>query len=482
MQVYPTTTSVTLAASAAVLLAVGLLQQSTAMVGWGCALMVGVAAARAATLISVSRIRAAGLEMVWHEPPKILRLTRGQDAKLTAEIRNRDSRAALFVGLRCVASEGLLVEASPEQGLVPAGGRLHVQLQVRAVRVGNHALQTLSFEVSAGTRLFEVPLTFASPIPVEVLPAPCPQQLRAPRGAVLRDGGPTTGRRSGDGSELRELRQHQPGDSLKHVAWKASARRGQLMVREWEQPRLDRVMLVLDASVELWSGLPGLAPLDQAIDDLAGVGVRHLARGDDIGLTIVGPMRHNALAFGHGARQSQMLLETLAHNTGCFDEPRSTFDLEEVGRRVADHLRLVDPSLNRRLGSVDADELAVFAAAALERAPIKVPQPWAPTSTEAVLRRYMAAFGLGSPPRAEGDRTTTDRQLVASRPELEAALRRWPRRGPSLTWMWLSEMPLSVTGGASAAAVQEAVAARVAVREARARRHLRRLGIPVHNR
>ncbi len=507
MQVHPTATSVGLAAAAAVMLSVGLLQQNPPIVGWGCAMMIGIGLARAATLVSVSRIRAAGLELVWKEPPKVLRLTRGQRERLTAEIRNRDSRATLFVGLRCVASDGLLIETSPQQGQVPAGGRLTVHVEVLAARVGCHAVQTLSFEVSAGTRLFEVPLTFASPIAVEVLPSPNPQQLRPPRGAFVRDGGPTTTRRIGDGTELRELRQYLPGDSLKHVAWKSSARRGQLMVREYEQHRLDRILLVLDASVELWAGTVGSAPLDRAIDAVAGVALRHLSLGDEVGLAIVGPVRPARVRPATGAAQAKQLLETLAHHSGCFDEPRSTFELEELVRRVADHLRLVDSALGHRLTSPGPDELAVLAAAALERAPISVPTPWAPTSAEAVLRRYAAAFGLGSPPRAEGDRVNTDRQLVevlegschgrgkpslvyvwspapspGARPELERALRAWPRRGPALTWMGLTERPEAIPGGPEAAAVETAVSARVAIREAQAQRHLRELGVPVHQR
>ena len=53
---------------------------------------------------------------------------------------------------------------------------------------------------------------------------------------------------SGDGYELRELRDHQPGDPFKRIAWKASARHGTLLVRDHEREERDVVWLLLDAS------------------------------------------------------------------------------------------------------------------------------------------------------------------------------------------------------------------------------------------
>lgn len=52
------------------------------------------------------------------------------------------------------------------------------------------------------------------------------------------------------GDDLHLMRNYQPGDPLRSIAWKASARRDQLMARTWEQPHGDDV--VLDwATIEL---------------------------------------------------------------------------------------------------------------------------------------------------------------------------------------------------------------------------------------
>ncbi|HMR74145.1 MAG TPA: DUF58 domain-containing protein, partial [Polyangiaceae bacterium] len=221
MQIHPTKTTVDITVAGFAIMAVGLLFQVPAMVGWGGALIVGLAVARAVTHVSVARIRAAGFEMLWRSEPRVRRLARGESIELEAEVRNRDSRAARYVALRPVCSPNLKVELDPAAGEVPASGRLGVKIRVTAPRVGRHGIFGLSLEVFGAPGLFEVPLTFANPFGLEVLPRAFASRLRSPRGGRSRhsanDGRP--GPLSGESLELRELREHQPGDPFKRIAW-----------------------------------------------------------------------------------------------------------------------------------------------------------------------------------------------------------------------------------------------------------------------
>jgi uncharacterized protein (DUF58 family) len=100
-----------------------------------------------------------------------------------------------------------------------------------------------------------------------------------------------TAPRAGAGNELFGIREYRPGDSLRRIHWRTSARRGELVVREYEPPGIQTVGIVLDpapptpeiadqiariAASEAWDCLrdggravvwaPGLEPSDSPRD------------------------------------------------------------------------------------------------------------------------------------------------------------------------------------------------------------------------
>src|SRR6185436_3278319 len=137
-------------------------------------------------LLGVSRVRAAGFEMLWREDGRARRLPRGHSIEIAAEVRNRDTLAARYVALRALASPALDVDITPSGGEVPAGGRLAVTVRIGAKRVGRHGVYGLSLEVRGSPGLFEIPLTFANPFGIEVVPATYAVALRTPRGGRSR--------------------------------------------------------------------------------------------------------------------------------------------------------------------------------------------------------------------------------------------------------------------------------------------------------
>ncbi|WP_305804322.1 DUF58 domain-containing protein [Stenotrophomonas sp. YIM B06876] len=88
---------------------------------------------------------------------------------------------------------------------------------------------------------------------------PCPER----RGPLLpeRGGSPAHTRVHPLGDELQQLRPYRPGDALRTIAWKHSARRDTLLVRDYERPR--GVDVVLD-----WRDVSAL-PYERRIARLA---------------------------------------------------------------------------------------------------------------------------------------------------------------------------------------------------------------------
>jgi uncharacterized protein (DUF58 family) len=414
MKLYPTQTAFHLAVAGGAVVAAGLVTAQPAVVAWGAALLVGVSVARAATLVSVARIRAAGFEMLWSSPQRSLILGRGEAVELQAEVRNRDTLAARYVGLRVIASSQLDVQIEPAEGEVPASGKLMATVRVRGPRVGKHGIFGLALEVRGAPGLFEVPLTFANPFGLDVRPASYPSALRSPRGGRTRlasDGG-ATGRSAGEGSDLREVREYIPGDPFKRIAWKASGRRGKLMVREMEHEERALVWVLLDASVELWAGPVGAAPLDGLIDDAAALVDRHLRRGDKVGAAALGARVLGLVKPDRGPAHGARIHEMLSGATAVYDRDRCDLDEGDVVNRVMEHLRPLDPQGLADLGRRDLEKLVLRATSAMNRAPFRVEAPLAPSPQERRLRQYLASFGVEVPPRLEPDRPRTVEQLA----------------------------------------------------------------------
>ncbi|HEX6764100.1 MAG TPA: DUF58 domain-containing protein [Polyangiaceae bacterium] len=508
MQAHPARTSVDLAIAGLGVMAVGLVLREAAILGWGGALLVGLAIARAVTVVDVAKIRAAGFEMTWRGEPRRVRVARGEHVTLEAELRNRDGRAASFSGLRAVASPELDVTVEPADGEVPASGRLRVELTVRAERVGRHAIHGLSLELEGPPGLFEVPLTFANPYGIEVLPGSCRGLLRTARGGRSRrsaeQGRP--GPLAGEGDSLRELREHQPGDPFRRIAWKPSARRAQLLVREYEREERDVVWIVLDASVELWAGAPGSAALDRAVDEAWTIADRHLKGGDFVGLAVVAARTLSWIEPGSSPGHAIKIATALAHATSCLDPDRSGLDEADVVHRVLEHLRPLDPRAAAGVRASDPDRLARRAdRTTVARAPFRGVAVAAPARRERILRRYLGAFGMGSPPRLEPDRPRSDLEIgrvlgklarerrrpslvylwspppdPATRPTLEKSLQALPKRRFELRWI---SMPID-TGIPSAdrglsRVVGQTVGLRARAALVRGEQSLRRLGVRI---
>lgn len=507
MRLYPTRVAVQLAVAGGAVVAAGLVTAQPAVVAWGAALLVGVGAARAATLVSVARIRAAGFEMLWSSAERRVVVGRGGEVSLQAEVRNRDTLAARYTGLRAIASSQLEVTIDPPEGEVPASGKLLVTVRVRAPRVGRHGIFGLALEVRGAPGLFEVPLTFANPFGIEVRPASYTSAVRSARGGRTRlaaEGG-ASGRSVGEGADLREVREYQPGDPFKRIAWKASGRRGKLLVREMEHEERSLVWVLLDASVELWSGATGVAPLDGLIDDAAALVDRHLHRGDRVGAVVVGARRLGLVAPERGPAHAARLHELFTIAPGVHDRDRSDLDETEVVARVVEHLRPIDPQGLADIGRRDLDKLVLRAASAMGRAPFRADPPQAPSAQERRLRQYLASFGVEVPARLEPERGRAAERLAAEIDELSKqrprpsvvyvlappptvadtalieALRRL-RRGVELRWV-LPDMAGSLQGIA-AARLESAIALRATEEKLRLARtrdeaSLRKLGLRI---
>jgi uncharacterized protein (DUF58 family) len=93
-------------------------------------------------------------------------------------------------------------------------------------------------------------------------------------------------RTRGEGIEFADLRPFTPGDRLRRVNWRASARRGDLWVNEAHPERNADIVVFLDAFAEVRRSGPGT--LDLAVGAAGSLAERYLRHKDRVGLVSFG--------------------------------------------------------------------------------------------------------------------------------------------------------------------------------------------------
>ena len=145
---------------------------------------------------------------------------------------------------------------------------------------------------------------------IQIYPRPeLLQSLVAPLDTQLATGD-LVARLRADGLEFADTRQFVPGDRLRSVNWRASARRGELIVNERHPDRNADVVLFLDSFAEARSDDEADGTLELAVRAAATLAGRYLERRDRVGLVTFGGILR-WLEPGGGLVQRYRLIDAL---------------------------------------------------------------------------------------------------------------------------------------------------------------------------
>jgi len=128
-------------------------------------------------------------------------------------------------------------------------------------------------------------------------------------GSVLGRSGPASNERT----EFEQVREYVPGDSLRDVHWKASAKHTELLVTEYGDPTNDEAVAIAGASAA--------GHADEMATAVATLFVAAIREGMEVSLAVPG----GTLGLGHGETQEQRGLELLAR-TGTGRIPDDEWD------------------------------------------------------------------------------------------------------------------------------------------------------------
>ncbi|MEM2109382.1 MAG: DUF58 domain-containing protein [Candidatus Odinarchaeota archaeon] len=119
-------------------------------------------------------------------------------------------------------------------------------------------------------------------------------------------------RDKGIGMDFFGIRRYDPSDELRWVDWKATARTGKLMTREYESERNIKVMILLDSSASMSAGDMENNKLEYSIRAAVLLSQIALSRRDEIGLVVYSSKIDVFIEPRSGSKQIFRILDALA--------------------------------------------------------------------------------------------------------------------------------------------------------------------------
>ncbi len=157
-------------------------------------------------------------------------------------------------------------------------------------------------------------------------------QLMAIKGHLQRSGIKPV-RLMGHGMEFESLREYMTDDEYRSINWKASARRGHLIVNQYDVEKSQNIMILIDAG-RLMTAMAGeMAKFDYAVNAALMLCYVCTLRGDNAGLMVFGHDIKSYVPPGKGKKHLHMLLETLYEVEPGFVEPNYPACFKFLGTR-----------------------------------------------------------------------------------------------------------------------------------------------------
>jgi uncharacterized protein (DUF58 family) len=115
----------------------------------------------------------------------------------------------------------------------------------------------------------------------------------------------------GRGIDFLESRQYQPGDDIRNMDWRVTARTGRAHTKVFEEERERPVLIVLDASPSLYFGTRNQLKSVAAGQMAAAIAWAATRRGDRIGGFLFAPGRHREIRPAGGRRGAMRMIQGL---------------------------------------------------------------------------------------------------------------------------------------------------------------------------
>jgi uncharacterized protein (DUF58 family) len=274
----------------------------------------------------------------------------GVDFKRRIRVEARTKRAAgLTLELDEEFGQDLEVRFPPQPGdpsggpdaaQLPASGALELVRVYRSRVRGVHRIGHVRVRISSPWKLWWRQERLGGEQRIEIEPplTGLRRTLQLAESERWRDPGVRKLRRRGGLSEFESLRELVHGDDLRLVDWKAFAKRGRPIVRQYQEERGQELILVFDAgrrmaATSAGGALAGWSKLDHALDAGLQIAAVALRQGDRVGALAFDSVVRRWIPPMRSAAQQERLRDALFDLEPCGEESDLERALRELGLR-----------------------------------------------------------------------------------------------------------------------------------------------------
>lgn len=196
---------------------------------------------------------------------------------------------------------------------IDAGKSIVIDYSLRPVKRGLYEFGTVNVFASGSIGLVSRRYKFQQPAEVPVYPSYLQMrkyQLLAISNR-LSEVGVKKIRRIGHSMEFEQIKEYVQGDDYRTLNWKATARKGQLMINNFTDEKSQQVYCIIDKGRVMKMPFEGLSLLDYAINASLVLSNVALLKQDKAGLMTFSERMGSFLAASRNAVQMQSILEVL---------------------------------------------------------------------------------------------------------------------------------------------------------------------------
>lgn len=236
-------------------------------------------------------------------------VTAGEVAEMRVALTNRGPTRKLLLVVNDNLPSGLAAEGSTERfvpDLLP-GETTEVAYPVLARRRGVYHLGWVDVHTTDPMGIFSHHRELEAIGKLVVQPRPVPLPPIKPPAAGTLTSGQVRMRKRGDGTDFYGLREYTPGDDLRRVDWKTTAKRGKLTVVQYESSEARNIAVALDLWPRFHAGEGDDSTLEYGVTLAASIASQCLRRGAEFSLVAEGRESYSLRALMSGAAESAVM-------------------------------------------------------------------------------------------------------------------------------------------------------------------------------